>query len=105
MADVYIPQDVWSYIFTFIPLPKVEFNKVGFYLINNQIVRITKITKCFIWCSLHIMKKEDEYHSKKYLTTIIKERRINKSNISKCYLASPDNSIYFDNLKNLINYK
>ena len=43
MADVYIPDDVWSYIFTFIPLPKVEFNKIGFYLINNEIVRITKL--------------------------------------------------------------
>jgi hypothetical protein len=48
MADVYIPQDVWSYIFTFIPLPKVEYNKVGFYLLKDkdknkrEIVHITK---------------------------------------------------------------
>ena len=43
MADFYIPDDIWSYIFTFIPLPKVEFNKIGFYIINNEIVRITKL--------------------------------------------------------------
>ena len=55
MADVYIPQDVWSYIFNFIPLPKVEYNKVGIYLFKDkdknkgQIVHITKITKCFMW--------------------------------------------------------
>ena len=55
MADVYIPQAVWSYISTFIPLPKVKYNKVGFYLFKDEdknkgeIVHIKKITKCFMW--------------------------------------------------------
>ena len=65
-------------MFIFQMIYGVIFNKVGFYLTNNEIVRIKKITKCFIWCSLHIMMKEDLYHSNKYLTTIIKERIINK---------------------------
>ena len=55
MADVDFPQDVWNYIFTFIPLPKVEFNKVGFYFFKDegQIVHITKITKCFMWFKIY----------------------------------------------------
>ena len=31
MVDVYIPQDVWTYMFSFIPLPKIKYNKVEFY--------------------------------------------------------------------------
>ena len=38
MADVYIPDGVWSYIFTFIPLPKVEFKNVGFYLYKDKVM-------------------------------------------------------------------
>ena len=32
MVDVYIPQDVWTYSFSFIPISKIKYNKVGFYL-------------------------------------------------------------------------
>ena len=58
MADVYIPDDVWSYIFTFIPLPKVEFNKVGFYCFKDegQIVHITKFSKFLCGLKFMILK-------------------------------------------------
>jgi hypothetical protein len=51
------PQDVWEYILGFIPKPKIEFNKEGFYIFNKKlvenkrgiIIHITKLTKCFMW--------------------------------------------------------
>ena len=73
IADVYIPQDVWSYIFTFIPLPKIEFNKEGFYFFKDegQIVHITKITKCFMQFKVYEM--EIFYDISKYSNNIIKK--------------------------------
>ena len=88
MADIYIPDDVWSYIFTFIPLPKVEFNKVGFYCFKDegQIVHITKITKCFMWFKIYDI--ESFYDISKYSNNIIKEVKRKKSNnISETYFS------------------
>jgi hypothetical protein len=36
MSGVYILQDVWTYIFQFIPLPEVTYNKVWFYLFKDK---------------------------------------------------------------------
>jgi|AntAceMinimDraft_1070359.scaffolds.fasta_scaffold221930_2 hypothetical protein len=95
MADVYIPNDVWSYIFTFIPLPKVEFNKVGFYLYKDkdmdenraEIIQITKISKCFMWYSAYVVDNLSNISGS--IILIEKETRKKKSNSIALSLNRP----------------
>jgi len=86
MADVYIPDDVWSYIFTFIPLPQIEFNKVGFYLYKDkdmdenraELIQITKISKCLMWYSAYVVDYLNNISGS--IILIEKETRKKKSN-------------------------
>ena len=125
MVDVYIPNDVWSYIFTFIPLPKVEFNKLGFYCFEDegQIVHITKISKCFMWFKIYDIKSF--YDICKYSNNCIKEVKRKKSNninetyfnmkfkeltnkyevIYKKNLLKAENSIYTKKMYSCLNKK
>jgi hypothetical protein len=114
MVDVYIPQDVWTYMFSFIPIPKIKYNKVGFYLdqYEKKIVHITKISKCFMWFKIYEMGSF--YDIRKYSNNLIKEVKRKNSNviietyfnmkfielthrykiIHKQYILKAENSIY-----------
>ena len=119
------PQDVWEYIFGFIPKPKIEFNKVGFYIFQNKlvenkqgvIIHITKLSKCFMWFKTYSFEninnlkqdvfilngevKKKKKNELKYLDVLTNLSSNNKhfiNSILPCFKA--ENSIYMKDINN-----
>lgn len=91
----FIPQDVWKHIFSFIPEPEVEYNKIGYYIFKNSsnengsIIHITKLTTTFMWVRPYIYY--DNNFKNIEPTIIDKEKKIKRGNSIKftvrCYDA------------------
>ena len=119
------PQDIWEYILGFIPKPKIEFNKVGFYIFQNKlvenkqgiIIHITKLSKCFMWYKAYTFeninnlkqdvfilngkvkrKKKKELQYLDVLTNLSSNNKHFINNILPCFKA--ENSIHMKDINN-----
>ena len=105
------PQDIWEYILGFIPKPKIEFNKVGFYIFQNKlvenkqgiIIHITKLSKCFMWFKAYTFENINNLKQDVYI--INGEVKKKKKNELKYYCSldvciiffSSNNRSFFNN--------
>ena len=112
------PQDIWEYIFGFIPKPKIEFNKVGFYIFQNKlvenkqgvIIHITKLSKCFMWFKTYSFENINNLKQDVFILNGVKKKKKNHEVIFKiphpslhsivliCFKA--ENSIYMKDINN-----
>ena len=108
------PQDIWEYIFGFIPKPKIEFNKVGFYIFQNKlvenkqgvIIHITKLSKCFMWFKTYSFENINNLKQDVFiLNGEVKKKKKNElkyycSTIYNRYFFKAENSIYMKDINN-----